>query len=200
MKLRLIIFVLVFALVSCDSKYQDNKPEEEIPKALENKNASYDIFSKRGYNDLVESLYRELLDKDTGLKKLEDKIDDLNKSKNDTTKLFAKFNEKNQSYFSSADKHILLIKDSLLRDRIKNLIGAQLTKYNSGIARHNELLRIIESGQATISDLHIVLKIIKTLPLIDKYQKDNQPGTKSLEGYIEKQNEAIQLADTLSKE
>lgn len=185
-------------LVSCDNRQQD-KPKQETPKALEDKSASYEIVSKRSYDDLVESLYTELLTKDIDLKKLEDKIDELRKSKSDTTELFDNFIEKNQSYFSSADRHVLEIKDSLLRDKIKNLVAIQLTKYNSRIVRHKELLKLIETKQMTISDLHNVLKIVRTLPLIDKYQKDNIPNTKSFEGYIKQQETVIKLADTLAK-
>lgn len=199
MTTKIFIAILVLTLVSCNDNRTQDKPKQETPKALEDKSASYEIVSKRGYDDLVESLYNELVSKDIDLKKLEDNIDELNKSKNDTTELFDKFNGKNQSYFSSADKHVSGIKDSLLRDKIKNLVATQLTKYNSRISRHNELLKIIEAKQMTISDLHNVLKIVRTLPLIDKYQKDNLPNTKSFEGYIRQQEETLQLADTLSK-
>ena len=190
--------ILVLTLVSCDNRQQD-KPKQETPKALEDKSSSYEIVSKRSYDDLVESLYTELLTKDIDLKRLEDKIDELRKSKSDTTELFDNFIEKNQSYFSSADRHVSEIKDSLLRDKIKNLVAIQLTKYNSRIVRHNELLKLIETKQMTISDLHNVLKIVRTLPLIDKYQKDNIPNTKSFEGYIKQQEPVIKLADTLAK-
>jgi hypothetical protein len=191
--------VLVLTIASCNNNHTQDKPKQETPKALEDKSSSYEIISKRGYDDLVEKLYNELVSRDIDLKQLEDKIDDLNKIKGDTTDLFDKFNEKNQSYFSSADRHVLNIKDSLVRDKIKNLVATQLTKYNSRIAKHNELLKIIEEKQMTISDLHNVLKIVRTLPLIDKYQKDNLPNTNSLEGYIKQQEETIKLADTLSK-
>jgi len=132
-------------------------------------------------------------------KKLESKIDELNKRKNDTTSLFDKFNEKNQSYFSSADRHISEIKDSLLRDKMKVLITNNLTKYNSSTASHKELLKIVEAKNLTISDLHQSLKIITTLPLIEKYQHNNLPNIKSLEGYLKRQEETIKLADTLTK-
>lgn len=199
MKTKIFIPFLVLTLASCSNNRTQDKPKQETPKALEDKSSSYEIVSKRSYDDLVESLYTELLTKDIDLKKLEDKIDELNKSKSDTTELFDNFNAKNESYFSSADRHIADIKDSLVRNKIKNLVASQLTKYNSRIARHNELLNLIEAKQLTISDLHNVLKIVRTLPLIEKYQKDNLTSTKSFQGYLKQQEEIIKLADTLSK-
>ena len=191
--------ILVLTFASCDNTRIRDKPKQETPKALEDKSSSYELVSKRGYDDLVESLYNELVTKDIDLKKLEDKIDELNKSKNDTTELFDKYNGKNQSYFSSADRHVVDIKDSLLRNKMRIFVTNQLSKYNSRIGKHNELLKIIDAKQMTISDLHNVLKIVRTLPLIDKYQKDNLTDTKSFEGYINQQEKAIQLIDTLSK-
>lgn len=186
-------------LTSCNNTPTQDKPKQETPKALEDKSSSFEIASKRGYDDLVESLYNELVTKNTALKKLEDNIADLNTSRNDTTSLFDKFNEKNQAYFNAANRHISEIKDSLLREKMSSLIAANLTKYNASIARHNELLNMMERKQLTIADLHTILKIVKTLPLIERYQHDNLPGTKSMEGYINRQDETIQLADTLSR-
>lgn len=186
-------------LASCNNTRTQDKPKQETPKALEDKTSSYELVSKRGYDDLVESLYSELVSKNIDLKKLENKIDDLNNSKNDTTNLFDKYNEKNQSYFNAANGHIAEIKDSLLRDKMRNLISKNLTRYNSTIVKHKDLLEIIETKNLTISDLHNILKIIKTLPLIQKYQHDNLPSIKPFEGYIKRQDETIKLADTLTK-
>lgn len=188
--------ILVITLASCNNT--QDKPKEETPKALEDKSSSYEIISKRSYDDLVESLYNELVSKNVDLKKLEDKIEELNNSKSDTTQLFDKFNQKNQSYFSSVENHISAITDSSLKDKMRALIANNLAKYNSSISRHNELLKIIATKGLTVSDLHIILKIVKTLPLIEKYQNDNLPGTKSFEGYIKQQEETIKLTDSLS--
>ncbi len=190
--------ILLFTLVSCNHTPKIDAPKEETPKALEDKKTSYAIVSKRGAEDMVESLYNELVSKSVDLKSLEVKFDELQKSKSDSIISFNNFNNKNDLYFSSANRHCEEIKDSLLRVKMRNLIIKNITKYNSSIASHNELLKIIETKELTISDLHNILKIVKTLPLIDKYQKDNLPSTKSLEGYIKKQDETIKDADNIS--
>lgn len=191
--------VLVLTLASCDSNRTQDKAKQGTSEALEDKSSSYEMVSKRGYDDMVESLYNELVSKNTDLKELENKISELNKSKADTTNLFDKFNAKNHSYVASANRHISEIKDTLLRDKMKVLIANNVAKYSSLIAKHTELLKIVEAKNLTISDLHNILKIIKTLPLIYKYQRDNLPGTKSFEGYIKRQDETIKIIDTLIK-
>lgn len=196
---KLLITLSALLVISCNNNTSHDSEETATPKALDDKNYSYEKLSKRGYDDLVEDLYTELLHKDVQLKELEDKIMELNKYKDDSTKLFDKYDSKNQSYYNSSNIHINGIKDSILKNKMKLLVSNSFTKYDSHITKHKELLRIINNKQTTISDLHTALKIIKTLPLIEKYQAENLPNTKAIEGYIKKQDQTLKLADTLIK-
>ncbi|WP_343671009.1 hypothetical protein [Chitinophaga sp.] len=197
-KIFLSIF-LVFTLAACHNNRTQDKPIQEGPKALEDKSAFEMISKGRRGDDLVEGLYNELVSKDDELKRLEAMIDDLNSSKGDSTASFDKFNGKIQSYFRSIDFRVSEISDSLLRNEMKLLVASNLTKYNSRIAKHSGLLKTIGQKEMKISDLHTVLKIVKTLPVIEKYQKDNMPNTGKLEGFIKQQDQTINLADTLVK-
>lgn len=196
--LLIIITILLLAFISCENTRTQNKLKPETPKAFEDKSDSYAILSKRGYDDLIESLYNEVVSKNIDLKMLENKIEELNNSKNDSTNAFEKFNVKNKSYFESAETHISEIKDSLLRNKMKLLVADNFAKYNSIMSRQTELIKTIETKQIAISDLHNIIKIMRTLPLIEQYQKENLPNAKSLESYIKNQDQVIKFADTLS--
>jgi hypothetical protein len=187
----------VLLIVSCNNNRKQDIPKQETPKALDDKSSSYELLSKRSYEDLVESLYNEVVAKDTDLKKIEETIDELAVSKSDSTYLFDQFNNKNQSYFNAAEKHISGIKDSLLRNKMKTLLANNLIKYTSSIKKHKDLLSAMEAKNLTIADLHSVLKIVKTLPLMEKYQSDHLPATKPLENYIQLQDATIKFSDSL---
>ena len=192
--------LIVLTLFSCNNDQQkSSRPNDTIPTALADNKSSYEIISKRAYEDMVESLYNELVSKDIKLKELETTIDELKKSKGDTIEPFDNFNRKNLSYFNSVDIHVSAIKDSLLRMKMKKLVEVQVAKYNASIKGHEGLLSLISSKELTMDDLHQVLKIVKTLPMIDKYQTNSLPSKKPLEKYIEKQKQTIRLADSLSK-
>ena len=191
-------FILLFN-ASCDHPREQEKQLQETPKALEDKSISSDIGLKRGSGDLVESLYHELEDKSPELKDLENKIENLSKSEPDSVESFNKYNGKNKSYYASAESHVTQIGDSVLRGRMKKLITNSLTTYNSTVASHNEILKSIEERNLTITDLHIVLKITRTLPLIEKYQGNNLPATKSMEDFSKQLDQTISYLDTLTK-
>jgi hypothetical protein len=190
---KVILFLALMSafLLSCSNKRQETPHNDAIPKALEKDGSSYEFFSKRGKDDLLESIYRELVSKDSNLRQFEDDLHELEGSKDDSLGLFEKFNNKNKDYFNAADQHISGINDSLLRQRMRTLVTSQMERYHSGIAGHNELLKSINANQVRIADLHEVLKIVRTLPVINRFQESNQPDAKSLEGYRKRQEAII---------
>jgi len=200
MRTSLFISTFIFlTLYSCDNSRIQDKHQNETPKALEDKSSSFEFISKRSYDDILESLYKELADKTPELKRLEKEIDILADSKADSAELFTIYDGKNQSYYRSANSHIEQIKDTVLKERMKLLIENSLTKYNSSVSNHNDILKFIDSKYVSLNDLYLILKITRTLPLIDKYQKDNLPSTKPLEGYSKQLDKTIKYADSLTK-
>jgi hypothetical protein len=196
MKSFLFACIVLILVLSCNSPKQE--PQQDVPKALEEQKSTYSLVSKRGSGDLVESVYQELTDKTPALKELEENIDAVNNSKEDSLETFQQFGSKNNSYYGSAQNHTVLIQDSVLREKMKMLVQLSLSNYNALTNAQQNLLKSIASKETSLSDLHIALKIIKTLPVIGKYQKDNLPSTKSLEGYSQQQTKIINELKGLS--
>lgn len=193
-------FLLFILVSSCKQQQNQPLPPADNPAAFEDKNGSDLLYSKRAYNtDMVDALYKELLEKDKTLKVLEEAIDNLDSQKSDSLDLFAKFDEKNLSYYNSAQNHVAAIKDSVLRLKMKAMVDNSLAAYNTKITTHKNLVDLLNSKHDEISNLHIVLKIVKTLPLAEQYQAENIPSTKPAEKLIGIYNKLIQQADTLSK-
>lgn len=192
-----LFIIAACAFASCSNKRHEDKPKPETPKALEANNSSYELVSKSREADLMESLYAELAGKDKDLKELEDKLEALRDSRSDSMGSFKAFQEKNDAYFRAVNNHIEGIEDSLLRKKMEALIIANLNKYNGSIGRHRALQASIDQKSKTIADLHTVLKIVKTLPLMERYQQESRPSTKPIEGFEKEQDQVIKQLDTL---
>lgn len=200
MKSLLLILIIAFTFLSCNQTPRNEEVTPETPKALqENSSKEYSLLSKRGSNeDLVESLYSELVDKTPELKDLEKRIGYLNEARVDSVQDFNNFNQKNNSYYSAAEQRVSHITDSLLRDKMRSIITNSQSKYNAQIAKHNSLIEILNSKAIKLQDLHIILKLVKTLTLIEKYQKENIPNTKSIEKVINEFDKTMQKVDSLT--
>ena len=197
---RIVIVTVSFSLLlaACKQGRNDFQSSPGTPESLQEKNKPGISFGKgRIDEDLVESLYAELLEKNPELSELEKTIENLDEQKQDSVDAFRKFDEKNTSYYHSTERHIGNIKDSLLRIKIKTIIDNSLNSYDRRIAANENLISILGAKDKALGDLHIVLKLVKTLPLIEKYQVENTPSVKSIERVIKSFDKAIQRADTI---
>ena len=200
MKRTIIITTCLFSLfASCRQSEKSPESSPETPVALQEKSSSEILFSKSRYDDLVESLYAELIEKNPALKELEKTIDDLKDQKSDSVKPFTKFDSKNTSYYNSANEHLTRISDSILRIKMNTIINNSLNNYNNKIARHQGLISMLNTKDIDLKNLHIILKIVRTLPMIEKYQSENIPSIKPIEKTIKNFDKAIQQTDTLVK-
>ncbi|MEO7522879.1 MAG: hypothetical protein ABIT58_02230 [Ferruginibacter sp.] len=188
-------------LFGCKHQAKQDVPDLPTPKALQdNSSKGYSTDFKRSYqDDLLETLYAELVDRSDELQEIEDELEKLRKTRSDSSNAFIKFDEKNKAYYNSGDQHVQLIKDSILKSRMGLLISNSQTNYSSKILKHNDLLALLNSKDINLNDLHTVLKIVKTLPLIEKFQKENIPGTKPIENVLKDIDKEVRKLDTLIK-
>ena len=192
-----IIFILTL-LVSCGGgQTENNKPtQQETPKALQDSKLEIKSYSRSG--DLTEELYQELVGKTPALKKLEDDFDAFILKPNDLKDKFNQYDSKSNSYYNSANYKATAISDSLLKKKIISLIMTSNNKYSAKTAELNSLLKQISKDGATLNDHHSVLKIVLTLPMIEKYQDDNKPNKKEIKDLINQQEKLIIQTDSLT--
>lgn len=195
--MRIKIFAGLFILFICIACNTNRK--KEVPKVLENKKASVEKAAKRGEEDLVDGLYNEAVSTNEALKNFESGLEQLSKSKDDSLDSFGIFDSQNKKYYTSASGHAEGISDSVLRSNVKMLISSSLANYDSVIYRHDSLVKNILTRETTLKDLRSILKIVYTLPLIEKYQDDNLPSAEPIQGFSLRQDEIMKLADTLIK-
>ena len=187
---------ILLGLISCDKSKTQEKMKPESPKVL-TEESSLKMVSRQGYDDLILSLYKELANKTPELKELEQNIEDLETSKSDSTVVFLKYDGKNDAYYYSANKHVEEIRDSVLRKKMKSFIASSIAQYKTNIARHKRMLASIDTKTLTLNDLHEILIITTTQPLIEAYQHTNLPTTKPMNGYLKQIDKAVNYENTL---
>lgn len=180
MKMILPLGVL-FVCVSCNMR-QPPPDNNAMPEALQPNNQSSGelIFSKRSVGNIINALYDEEVKKSALLSALEKQISDTKRIKRDTLALYTDFFAKNDDYYSTANWMDSTITDSLLKQKIKLL----LQKSKQGFEQHSNdlsvLMQDLDAKDNTLTDLHTVLKLIVTLPLIEQYQLQSKPAQQPL--------------------
>ena len=196
-KISIFAFGLTIFLFSCNSRNakQQTNNGVEIPEALQEE-SSYEIKVRSYESNLVEELYQELVEKDSKLQKLEEDLSTLDPKANDLKNKFNTYDGKSKSYYRSSNGMLASINDSVLRKKMSSIIAKSESKYSQKTVNINSLINQMDQQTLTIADYHSVFKITLTLPIIEKYQKDNIPLKKEFKDFtIEQKNYIKKLMD-----
>lgn len=190
MKKRTLSLFVIATMIFIGCGRKSNESEKGIPKALLD-DASEIKSYRSSSNDLVEELYKELVEKSQELKNLEDSIQSIDPQVDKAKTGYSKYDSKSKDYYRSANLHADQISDSLLKKKIQGIITASNNRYTSRNSELSSLQDMISRNNASIGDYHAVLKIILTLPIIETYQKGNIPNPQEFKRLIKKQLELI---------
>jgi hypothetical protein len=188
--MRIILLPLVACVITSCNQKNTSSPElppadtTVVPQALQENDrssGSYLSKGKREPGDLVEELYEELKAQTPALQQLEESINRVKDEKSDSSATFHEYNQKNNDYYSSANRHLESIKDTITRERIKALITTSMAGYESRTSANKDLLALLNRKDLTLDDLYIAMKITRTMDMIEKFQRHNLPSTKPLE-------------------
>ena len=192
-----IIYLTITVLIMYSCKNATVSPpaaEKQTPKALQKNGDSYSK-SKRGYEDIVTSLYNGLVDTTEHLKQLEKEIAAIYENKSDSLEATLNYKNQNSNYYSSAENHLSQVKDSVLREKVLQHVKKSIARYDALKTNHEGLLTAINSKDQPITDLHTILRVLTTIPIMEKFQKDHLPLQRPLKNLNNDMNGVINKLD-----
>lgn len=197
MRTTLLLTALVLALAACTTK-ANRTQTAEVPKPLQT-SSSYTDLRKGRYSDLADQLYADLVSQSADLKQLEPRLGNVDEQRSDSTAAYTEFNRQNDNYYTSAERHTGTIRDTVLRAQVLSIVKQSSQRYSQATARHESLLSSIAEKVRTIEDTHEALKVLLTLPVIQQYQKEHLPSTKSMEDLLREMEGLKKEVDALKK-
>lgn len=190
----LLIFIFL-AITSCTTRPPKKEVEKEEGSQTLNETKTF-IKSRGSYNeDIIESLYKEILAKNVPLQQLEAEMDSINaknnKAENEPLHDLNVYNQKSATYYASAEGLASQITDSLLRKKLLAILENSKESAAQKVKEHTSLIAQMAENQSNIHNQHLAMKILLTLPVIEKYQTKNIPDTKELVKLTEQQKKLI---------
>lgn len=174
--MRTLWLLLLPALAACG---EPPPAEPAVPKALQEPTLVDEVseYSGRGSSrDLVEALFDDVLKSDTALRHVFTDIEAQHRDHGDSTQRWADFEQKNGQYYSDAGRHSERMVDTLMRASQKESLHASEARYVASVLSARRLDSAYRAAQAKVSDLEELVKIQRTLGLMERYQKEQRPG------------------------
>jgi predicted lipoprotein with Yx(FWY)xxD motif len=195
----MITVAFLATVVSCkeNNTHSSAGTGHEVPEALQDETK---IISRSYEADLVSELYKELADKTPELKQLETDLEQYHKMAGKAGTDYWNYDGKSSLYYTQADNLASHITDSLLRKRIYSIIADSRAKYKEQTAGFTTLQKTIARNDTLLDDAHLSFKILATLPLIEKYQKENMPADSPFKNMVKEQERLIKQVKKLTPE
>lgn len=174
-------------LASLGINLNPDSSQKEIPKAFK-ENYLADSFSsgKYGNRPIIDQLYIEAMEQNIELKNLHSDLVTISAYKHNNLKDFNKYRRNNLKYFSEVNQSVAKIQNPELRQLSRDLFSSFEKQYYNGLSDLEDLNNYIEVAEDEVNDLHILLKLMSSMDVIETYQLENYPDRKSLEEVIVK--------------
>lgn len=195
--MKQVFFFLLILLLSCSENKPQVQQQHNVPQALAEQKSDASLLTKRSGNDLIQDLYAELVAQSPALSSFEQTVQQLPGQKEDSLEYYKNFFNKNHQYYSATENYLNSIQDSVLKNKIKNLITESKTKFETNISVLKNLEQQMELKEKHLSDLHQAIKLVTTIAVIEKYQKENNPQQNPVKAMIRKYDNAILKADSI---
>lgn len=135
-----------------------------------------------GSKDLVDELYFQAVKQNNNLEAIEEGIEKFYKKKSEAMEKYNSFTAYNSRYYSDARANANNIADTSTRKKAFEIITKGETRYRSKLAGWQSIITSLNKNEKELSDLHNLLKILVTEPMMEKHQQNNLPeSSKALE-------------------
>jgi hypothetical protein len=145
----------------------------------------------KGRTNLVEKYYQELTDKIPELKNLETELKEIHSRENILVQNFNDYHNDSKTYYSDAIDMSHSISDTLLKNRMIELLAKSTENYNTSTKPILTNITHFKQNNIKISDYYAALKIVRTLSVIEKYQKENLPSNAAFENHTKNQTNVL---------
>ena len=186
---NLLIVTILLLVFSCKDKSANEieAQDDNVISSVESK--SFTRYSKG--SSLIDEIYFELTKNDVRLKMLDDEINLIIKKSKELIAQKEKILEKPTEYFNNVNGKIMNITDSLLKKEMQNFIKPSLENFNKKKEDLRLIVMQIQRNNRKITEFYDAFKIKKTLPEIEKYQKQNPLNLNDLDKMISEQNHLL---------
>ena len=193
---NLLVITIAILLFSCKEK------TENAVVAAEKSNIVSSVSSQKGsrYSEgtsLIDAIYFEIIKEDKELQLLDDEINLIGKNSYEHIKKKEELLDKPKEYFGEVNEKIAADKDSILKKQMQNFIKESSDHFTKSKQDLRLLISQIDSNNRSITQHYDFFKIRKTLPEIEKYQKQNPLKLEELKKIITDQNQLLEKLKNL---
>jgi len=185
---KLFFLTVGFIFLSCNRNGNNsNNIQNQQDNIVQNVESSESSFRMMKGSNLLDAIYYESIKNDEKLKQIDEKINLIEKQSRELISQKDEIINKSNEYYSDADLEARSINDSILRKQILSLLENSSEKYNLKLKSIKNAISQIKANNIKMKNFYSTFKIKRTLPEIEKFQKQNPISEDDLNKLIKQQ-------------
>jgi hypothetical protein len=133
-----------------------------------------------GRGNLVEELYHQAERQNSTLENIANDIERFYKKKSDALEKYNVFAAYHNQYYTDAKFSITEINDSTIKEKAANVIKTSETAYRTKLVDWQNTIATLYKQEQELKDLQQLLKIMTTVPIIEKAQNSDLPSSDNI--------------------
>lgn len=155
--------------------------------------------SRYGKGDLMDELYEQATKQNNNLKDIEEGIDKFHKNKQDALEKYNSYTNYNTRYYADAKTHAAAITDATTRQKALDMISKSEVAYNNGLTNWKNHIATLNVQERELKDLHELLEVLITIPMIEKHQQSSLPDNNKLKETNTDHQQVIEKIKAITK-
>lgn len=147
--------------------------------------------------DLTEKFYKEIKNQNITYTKLEQDILTLKPAIDKDSNRFIVYDNCASYGYKEIKKIASSISEESLRKKIMTLLNKSHKKYLTKTSELKSLFDQVSANNEKLNDNYKILKIVLTLPILEKYQKENLPDIREYNNLSNAQEQLIERTEKL---
>lgn len=139
-----------------------------------------DKYDGGGYKDLVDELYDQAVKQNDNLETIEEDINKFYKNKQEAVERYTSYINYNSRYYQDARAKTSSISNADTKQRGNDIILKSEAAYKAKVAELEMAMNTLITKERQLKDLHTLLKITITEPMINKSQNSSLPDKNKL--------------------
>ena len=192
------VFLIVVMLLAIQCTQSNSSIAGEVLGDVQSEISSAKDYVRGKRYSVLEVYYKDVLENNEDLQKLLADWKKIQEGVGGLNKDYAQFSHKVQSYYQEAEALAKGIKDSTLAKSVVAAIQQSEQLYEQKIAEVNDERSQCEQMEDAMQTQQIVLKVLLTLPYIEKYQAATDLQEAEYQAFLKKYGALLQTAKSLS--
>lgn len=181
---------LLVSILSCKNSNRSGFDHIDVKEEVQHAKEFVKSYSRS--TDILEDMYQNVIKKNKDLDDIENSMHEVNELVHASKREFNNYNNISHEYYNAALTKVQSLSDSVLKLKLQMALKLSESRYQAYISNLTTPLKQIDTNENIIRDYHLAMKVIMTMPELERIQKETKVKDSLMKATMNNQQKLLQ--------